>query len=673
MLHRPALLLSSSALVLVTIWPICRASEEATPTSTARSLPLAVDSPASTLRLELELGGAGQLRARLLAGEHRLVDPLILGSLRPEGVRREPPRIELREHVERYRLPHGKASLVERPARVLGIQAGELAVELRLQDDALAFRRSSGADPAALHLPAGSTAWLQEYAEPSHTGPSYEKSYRRLPAGTESRGRSRLGRLLNPLLGTSGLQITGADGWALPALFRTPEGRYLLVSEAGLELGHAGHHLENRGTSYRFAPPPEDQGLAEPDRPLPAPEMGPWRVLIAGDLRAIFASTAITDLSAPGIDNIALQGRVRPGRLAWDWWTHLGTGPPARQRRHVDFAAELGLEFVLVDANWHRWPDAERQVRELIAYGAERGVGIVLWYNSGGPNNRIREGPRDRVHAAETRQAEFAKIALWGAAGVKVDFWHSDRAVRIASYLELLEDAADYGLMVNLHGSTVPRGWRRTYPHLMTYEAVRGAEFYRFPGLSGPSALDHVRSVLIRNVVGAMDYTPIVFDAALDDAGLPWAHSLALGVLFESAWQHLADTADDERRGYRAAMKRFPFLRDVLRRLPAAWDESVLLTGDPDHHAVVARRQGDRWWLAGIHASSSPWRAQIELSAELSAIGCQRQRRALLVRQGSRPDELEVEKVTLGCRFELELPARGGFLAVVDPFDSVLP
>ena len=465
------------------------------------------------------------------------------------------------------------------------------------------------------------------------------------------------------MLGTSGLQVTGADGWALPALFRTPQGLYLLISEAGLELGHAGHHLENRGASYRFAPPPPDQGLAEPGRDdLPIPEMSPWRVLMAGDAATVFASTAVTDLSAPRIDRPALAGRVRPGKLAWDWWTHLETGRPARQRRHVDFAAEMGFEYVLVDANWHRWPEAEKQVQELIAYADERGVDIVLWYNSGGPNNQIQEGPRDRMHVAAIRQTEFAKLALWGAAGVKVDFWHSDRAVRIASYIELLEDAAEYGLMVNVHGSTVPRGWRRTYPNLMTYEAVRGAEFYRFPILSGPSALDHVRYVLIRNVVGAMDYTPIVFDAALDDADLPWAHSLAQGVLFESAWQHLADTADEEKRGYRAALERFPFLRDVLRRLPTAWDESVLLSGDPDHHVLVARRHGGTWWLAGIHAGSTSWRQEIDLSP----IGCRPPRRAQLIRQGERPDELVSEDLELGCRHRVELPARGGFVMIVD-------
>ena len=169
--------------------------------------------------------------------------------------------------------------------------------------------------------------------------------------------------------------------------------------------------------------------------------------------------------------------------------------------------------------------------------------------------------------------------------------------------------------MVNLHGSTIPRGWRREFPNLMTMEAVKGAEWYKIPLNSPNRARDHLIYPLSRNIVGPMDYTPLVFEESYKQAGLSYAHSLALGVLFESALQHFADFSDQPKKGYRKLFTRYPWLKDFLAELPCSWDESLLLAADPQAQLLVARRKAHTWYLAAITAEDRAWQQEFSLAA----------------------------------------------------------
>ena len=183
----------------------------------------------------------------------------------------------------------------------------------------------------------------------------------------------------------------------------------------------------------------------------------------------------------------------------------------------------------------------ETEAQALVARANSAGVKLLLWYNSDGPHTiSPAETPLNRM-LDPVRREEMERIAGWGIAGIKVDFFNSDTQDRIQQYIGILEDAKDYELLVNFHGATVPRGWQRTYPHLMTIEGVNGAENNKFAGVGGaPRAIMNVQHVLLRNIVGSMDYTPVAFESSLAATGLSYAHSLALSVLFESGIQHFA-------------------------------------------------------------------------------------------------------------------------------------
>jgi hypothetical protein len=195
-------------------------------------------------------------------------------------------------------------------------------------------------------------------------------------------------------------------------------------------------------------------------------------------------------------------------------------------------------------------------------------------------------------------------LQQWGIAGIKVDFFFSDKQDRMQQYIGIMEDAMERNLTVNFHGCTVPRGWSRTYPNLISMEAVLGAEYYKWSSI--PEALQNVRYTFTRNVVGPMDYTPLTFASALWNMNITYAHQLALGIVFESGIQHFADRADSSTSaGYRLLFANEPEVAPFLTDLPVAWHESRLLDGHPDTHAVWARRRGSVWYVGGINGLSS--------------------------------------------------------------------
>lgn len=244
----------------------------------------------------------------------------------------------------------------------------------------------------------------------------------------------------------------------------------------------------------------------------------------------------------------------------------------------------------------------------------------------------------------------------WGVKGVKVDFWQSDKQDRITQYLDLLRDAAEFKLMVDPHGCTLPRGWERTYPHLMSMEAVQGAEQYKFNERYPSRAAWH-NTVLAftRNVVGSMDFTPVTFSDSKFPHLTTFGHELALSVVFESGLQHYADSV----KAYEALPKA---ALDVLRAVPAQWDESRLLAGEPGTLAVVARRRGNDWFVAGISGTDTPQTVTVDVSglwpggATLEVVG-----------DGGGPRALTSSTRTLAAGESLAVPLlpRGGFVARV--------
>ncbi|MDH3655845.1 MAG: glycoside hydrolase family 97 protein, partial [Myxococcales bacterium] len=457
-------------------------------------------------------------------------------------------------------------------------------------------------------------------------------------------------------------------GFAFPTLFEIEAGvRYAMVTEADLDRSYCATRLDEMpdGGLYRIRFPDarEGRGVGDvlPESSLPFST--PWRVIAVGDLATIVESTIVDDLSAPSL--IDDPSWIAPGRAAWSWFSQ-ETGTPALQSEYIDFAAEYGWDYVLIDAKWDQWENAEQEVQNLVAEAEAVGVKLLLWYNSGGPHTTSpAETPLNRM-LEPVRREEMEKISGWGIAGIKVDFFNSDKQDRIDQYIGILEDAADFELLVNFHGSTVPRGWQRTFPHLMTQEAVNGAENYKFAGVgNAPTAIMNVQHALVRNSVGSMDYTPVVFASALATTGLTYAHSLALAVLFESGIQHFADRADSvPTTGYRAVFRAYPFVGDFLSTVPVVWDETRLVQGDIDSHVILARRRGADWYLAGIHAAEQ----SAEYSFALDFLNEGTHEISWIAQDGPADSfRLTVETVEAGALVTVDLPANGGFVATLTP------
>jgi len=213
------------------------------------------------------------------------------------------------------------------------------------------------------------------------------------------------------------------------------------------------------------------------------------------------------------------------------------------------------------------------------------------------------------MYDSTVREKEMSWLERVGVKGIKVDFFQSDKQAIVRLYEDILQDAARHRLMVNFHGCTLPRGWTRTYPHLMSMEAVRGAESYIFdPEYPEKAPWHNAVLPFTRNAVGPMDYTPVTFSDNRYPHLTSLGHELALSVVFESGWIHLADSA----ASYRSQPVE---VREFLSSLPAAWDETRYLAGFPGESIVLARRRGDRWFVAGINGGNDAASMEIDLGS----------------------------------------------------------
>jgi hypothetical protein len=285
--------------------------------------------------------------------------------------------------------------------------------------------------------------------------------------------------------------------------------------------------------------------------------------------------------------------------VSWIYWAHNhGSNDYNIIRKYVDMAVELRLPYVLIDAEWDEMKDG-KTIEDAVGYAKSKGVKPMIWYNSSTGWVNGAPGPKFRLNKPEDREREFAWCQSIGVAGVKVDFFGGDGQWDIEYYHELMECAARHHLLINFHGATTPRGWQRTYPHMLTTEAVYGAEWYNnVPTFTKKAARHNATLPFTRNVIGQMDYTPCAFSDSQHPHITTHAHELALTVLYESGLQHLADRPES----FLAQPKE---VKEFLGNLPSVWDETRFLSGYPGESAVMARRSGNTWYVAGINGLDS--------------------------------------------------------------------
>ncbi|MBV9924061.1 MAG: glycoside hydrolase family 97 protein [Acidobacteria bacterium] len=466
-------------------------------------------------------------------------------------------------------------------------------------------------------------------------------------------------------------QIKPGARVGLPLTIQPEGGPVLAIAEAGLK-DYAGMYLQGvEGAPHalvsRLSPHSNDDGLAVSTR---APLTTPWRVLMIGDEPGrLIESTLILNLNdSPAFD----ASWVRPGKAAWDWWSGQLAEPVANpgmndatMKHYIDFAAEMGFEYMLVDAGWYAAKaygddadtkaDITKSVPEidlpgLVAYGKARGVGLLLWLHW--------------IPARDQMDRAFPYYERLGVKGVKVDFMDHDDQEMVAFYHRILQKAAEHHLLVDLHGAYKPTGLARTYPNYLTQEGVLGAEYNKWS--ARVTATHNVTLPFTRMLAGPMDYTPGGFrnvtprEFGPRDKGplvmTTRAHGLAMYVVYDSPLQMVAD--------YPGAYRGQPGA-EFLKEVPASWDETRVVAGVIGKYIVVARRRGQSWFL-GAMTNEEPR----ELRVPLDFLGRGRYTlKAYADGEGaaSDPKQLSVSNgnVKGGDALTLKLAPGGGYAALL--------
>ena len=391
--------------------------------------------------------------------------------------------------------------------------------------------------------------------------------------------------------------------WIYPALVEQEGGVYALITEANILKGHSASSLwnETAGTDYKVA-------LAQNDGPRHTGNwVSPWRVIIVGSLADVVESTLVTDVSEESQVPDAAEW-IKPGTASWVYWAHnRGSKDYQIVSQYIDMADSLNLPYVLIDWEWDVMGNGGT-IHDAIAKAATAGVRPLVWYNSSTAWTIGAGGPLYRLNKPEDREREFAWLAEMGVAGVKIDFFDGDTRATMDYCIDLLESAARHHLLVNFHGATIPRGWQRTYPNLMSVEAVYGAEWYNNrPTLTDRAAAHNATLPFTRNVIGPMDYTPCTFSDSQHPHITTHAHELALTVLYESALQHLADRPES----YLAQPAE---VKQLFSELPTVWDDTKLLSGYPGKWVAMARRSGEDWYVGVINGLDEPQSIAIDWS-----------------------------------------------------------
>lgn len=547
--------------------------------------------------------------------------------------------------VETYELLAGNNRQVRSPLNRQSIvftntMGARLAIDLAASDQGVAFRYRLPDLDSAVHViksertgfafGSDTRGWMQPYHAAGKFTPAYEDYY--YPGSPHDAPQSLRSK---------------AIGWAFPLLLHSPTARtWMLLSESGTDASYCATHLSGADDAgiLRITFPSANEGTGGivsrvgPEPRWTTPWTMPWRVLVLGDSAADIAmSTLVTDLAERS--RIADTSWIHTGRSSWSWWAFPeGPNTPAIYNQFSDFAARMGWEYTLFDGGW--W---EADLKNIEGHARSKGIRSVAWSSA------------SDFYAPDHRHRKLDEFVAGGVAGVKADFWCSDRQEAIAAMHGLLADAAARKLVIDLHGCTLPRGWQRTWPNLLTAEAVLGTESY-FYEPTFPERAAELNTILpfTRNAVAPMDYTPVALTLKRFPRKTTAAHELATAVVFTSGIVCFSDRPE-----------RFGSLpeeaQQVLRDMPATWDESRCLLAMPGEAVVFARRKGATWFIAGLNGTSHPQAVDLELSSFRTS------NRATLLSEGADPVmSLQSTSLKRPRKWHHSLPPRGGFILRLD-------
>ena len=484
---------------------------------------------------------------------------------------------------------------------------GGWAVEFRAYDDGMAYRFVTAlrhdievlSEKVAIRFPDDYTAVVQQ---PGGFKTAYEEPY--------------------SLIETNGWK-PGDPMSVLPVLIDTRQGYKLLLSESALS-DYPCMFLEGdgangmKGTFPKVPLAYEESGdrsmriLQEADyiARTKGTRAFPWRYfVIAKDDGQLIENTMTARLAEQ--QAIADASWIEPGQVSWEFWNAASPYGPdvdfvagfntATYKYYIDFAAEYGIPYIIMDEGWARstrdpyTPNPAVDVHELIRYGKEKGVGIILWMT---------------WLVVENHFEMFEELSKWGVKGVKIDFMDRSDQWMVNYYERVAAEAARHKMVVAFHGSFKPAGLEYKYPNVLAYEGVRGME-----NMGGCTPANSVWFPFIRNAVGPMDYTPGAMLSMQPESYCgnrpnaasigTRAYQMALFVLFETGLQMLADNPTLYYRNDECT--RF------ISRIPVTWDETRALKAVAGKFAVVAKRKGDKWYVGAINGSNEGIELEIPL------------------------------------------------------------
>ena len=484
---------------------------------------------------------------------------------------------------------------------------GGWAVEFRAYDDGMAYRFVTAlghdievlSEKVAIRFPNDYTAVVQQ---PGGFKTAYEEPY--------------------SLIETNGWK-PGDPMSVLPVLIDTRQGYKLLLSESALS-DYPCMFLEGdgangmKGTFPKVPLAYEESGdrsmriLQEADyiARTKGTRAFPWRYFVfAKDDGQLIENTMTARLAEQ--QAIADASWIEPGQVSWEFWNAASPYGPdvdfvagfntATYKYYIDFAAEYGIPYIIMDEGWARstrdpyTPNPAVDVHELIRYGREKGVGIILWMT---------------WLVVENHFEMFEELSKWGVKGVKIDFMDRSDQWMVNYYERVAAEAARHKMVVAFHGSFKPAGLEYKYPNVLAYEGVRGME-----NMGGCTPANSVWFPFIRNAVGPMDYTPGAMLSMQPESYCgnrpnaasigTRAYQMALFVLFETGLQMLADNPTLYYRNDECT--RF------ISRVPVTWDETRALKAVAGKFAVVAKRKGDKWYVGAINGSNEGIELEIPL------------------------------------------------------------
>ncbi len=528
-------------------------------------------------------------------------------------------------------------------------------VQFRVADNDVAFRyrmlpqgetRSAVIldEATGFTLPDGTVSFMAPQSKPmggfARTSPSYETPY----GVDEPIGRNGWG-----------------EGYTFPCLFKNPEGGWTLISETGVDGSYCGGRLlwDDKAGCYTVGFPQQGEmnGLNSVTPGIPLPGFTPWRLVTVGNsLSPVVETTAPFDVVTPKYEP---SRQYTYGKGTWSWIIGMdGATNYDVQKQYIDFSADMGYNSVLVDALWDTQIGYDR-IAELSRYAASKGVGLYLWYNSNGYWNDAPQGPRGKMDNAIARRKEMKWMRDNGIRGIKVDFFGGDKQPMMQLYEDILADANDFGLMVIFHGCTLPRGWERMYPNYAASEAVLASENLHFSqGSCDAEAFNATIHPFVRNTVGSMDFGGSALNKYYNAANAPGGsrrvtsdvYALATAVLFQSPVQHFALAPGNMTDAPAWAI-------DFMKEVPTLWDETVYIDGYPGKYAILGRRHGDTWYIAGVNGLKEP--VAVEISLPMFASG---QKVVMYSDDKNLQGAVKEVKIDKKQRLKVTMPCNGGVL-----------